>query len=30
MLSDGLPEAANDKNEMFDYERIKLIIEKNH
>ena len=29
MLSDGLPEAANDKNEMFDYERIKLLIEKN-
>ena len=29
MLSDGLPEAANYKNEMFDYERIKLLIEKN-
>ena len=30
MLSDGLPEASNENNEMYDYERIKDLITKNH
>ena len=30
MISDGLPEASNNEGEMFDYPRIKKIIESNH
>lgn len=30
MLSDGLPEASNEKQEMYDYDRIKELISKNH
>ena len=30
MLSDGLPEASNENKEMYDYERIKELISKNH
>jgi serine phosphatase RsbU (regulator of sigma subunit) len=30
MLSDGLPEASNENNEMYDYERIVDLIKKNH
>ena len=30
MLSDGLPEASNKNNEMYDYERIIDLITKNH
>ena len=30
MLSDGLPEASNENNEMYDYDRIVDLIKKNH
>jgi len=30
MLSDGLPEASNENKEMYDYDRIKELISKNH
>ncbi|MEK9613551.1 MAG: SpoIIE family protein phosphatase [Flavobacteriaceae bacterium] len=30
MLSDGLPEAANENKELYDYPRIKELIEENH
>ena len=30
MLSDGLPEASNENNEMYDYDRIIDLITKNH
>ena len=30
MLSDGLPEASNENNEMYDYERIVDLIKKHH
>ena len=30
MLSDGLPEASNENNEMYDYDRIVELITKNH
>ena len=30
MLSDGLPEASNENNEMYDYDRIVDLIVKNH
>ena len=30
MLSDGLPEASNEDKEMYDYDRIKELISKNH
>ena len=28
MLSDGLPEASNENNEMYDYERIITLLKK--
>ena len=30
MLSDGLPEASNESNEMYDYDRIVELITKNY
>ena len=30
MLSDGLPEASNENKDMYDYDRIKELISKNH
>ena len=30
MISDGLPEASNENNEMYDYNRIKDLIVSNH